>query len=114
MKTLWEKEKMLVLPKTNSTFSGQFDLLSANAFNLDQSENLSSGKEFNDKDHHLTTLYWVPASVSTYISLEFCHEESTLECFVIFMPLHRKMGGHTVLPLSVHLSVCLSVCTNLM
>ena len=33
------------LPKTNFKFSATFNLPSANAFNLDQSENLSFGKE---------------------------------------------------------------------
>ena len=33
------------LPKTNFNFSAKFDLSSANAFNLDQSKNLSFGKE---------------------------------------------------------------------
>ena len=57
VKTLWEKEKMPVTSifsfsnnvfypcKTNVTFSAKFNLLSANAFNLDQSKNLSFGKE---------------------------------------------------------------------
>ena len=33
------------LPKTNFNFSATFDLSSANAFNLDQSKNLSFGNE---------------------------------------------------------------------
>ena len=57
LKTLWEKEKMLVTSifsfshnvfypsKTNFNFSATFNLSSANAFNLDQSKNLSFGKE---------------------------------------------------------------------
>ena len=32
-------------PKTNFNFSAEFDLSSANAFNLDQSKDLSFGKE---------------------------------------------------------------------
>ena len=33
------------LPKTNFNFSAKFNLLSANAFHLDQAKNLSFGKE---------------------------------------------------------------------
>ena len=36
------------LPKINSNFSATFNLLSANAFPMDQSKNLSFGKELND------------------------------------------------------------------
>ena len=47
-KTLWEKEKMLViLPKTNFNFSVTFNSSSANAFNLDQSKNLLFVKRVN-------------------------------------------------------------------
>ena len=59
LKTLWEKEKMLVtsifsfshnvflpFPKTNSIFHSHF-LSSANALNLDQSKILSFGKELS-------------------------------------------------------------------
>ena len=57
MKTSWKKEKMLVisispfpvmfstLPKTNFGFSITFIISSASAFNLDQSKNLSFGRE---------------------------------------------------------------------
>ena len=37
-----------ILPKTNFNFSAKFDLSSANTFNLDQSKNLSFGKELNN------------------------------------------------------------------
>ena len=37
-----------ILPKTNFNFSAKFNLSSAGAFNLDQSKNLSSGKELNN------------------------------------------------------------------
>ena len=36
------------IPKTNFNSSAKFYFLSANAFNLDQSKNLSFGKELND------------------------------------------------------------------
>ena len=62
LKTLWEKEKMLVtsifsfshnvlysiLCKTNFNFLITFILSSANVFNLDQLKNLSLGKELNN------------------------------------------------------------------
>ena len=35
-----------------------------------------------------------------------------LEVALLFMPLHRKIGGHIVLPLSICLSVHLSVCLS--
>ena len=59
LKTLYEKEKMLVtsispfpimfstLPNTNFIFSLTFILSSANAFNLDKSKNLRFGKEIS-------------------------------------------------------------------
>ena len=60
LKTLWEKEKILVtsifsfptifstLPKTDFNFSVKFNLSSANAFSFDQSKNLLFGKELKD------------------------------------------------------------------
>ena len=51
-KTLWEKEPAFALfsmfstrPKTNFKFSVTFIVLSATAFNFDQSKTLSFGKE---------------------------------------------------------------------
>ena len=44
------------LPKTNFHFSVSFILLFASAFNLDQSKNLSFGKESNDS-------WWKPYSI---------------------------------------------------
>ena len=67
----------------------------------------------------------MPASSFTCISLKLCHEESTLECFVVFTQREQLMAksnyllkppqiecfwGYIGITLSVRPSVCLPLC----
>ena len=67
LKTLWEKEKTQV-SQTNFNFSAKFNLSSANAFNLDQSKYLSSGKELNP----LPKLHFFVSCINPFLNKPLC------------------------------------------